>query len=71
MRRSYNKNSLPLLFSHGAHDPRYNNENFSNYNRQGDIPYTKYNKIDGYLATPVGKIKYYNYTNNAIIRLKQ
>jgi hypothetical protein len=29
MRRSYNKNSLPLLFSHGAHDPRYNNENFS------------------------------------------
>jgi hypothetical protein len=54
-----------------AYDPEYDSEYFSNtYDGQGDIPFAKNNKMDGYLATPSGKIKYYNYVNDTITRLQ-
>jgi len=56
-------NVTAYYHTHGAYDPKYNSEYFST---NGDIPYAKRNEMDGYLATPMGKIKYYNYTNDVI-----
>jgi len=58
--------------THGGDDPQYDNENFSNIydpidkESYGDIPYADANKIDGYLATPKGKFKYYSHTNQKV-----
>jgi hypothetical protein len=64
-------NVTAYYHTHGAYDPEYDSEYFSNtYDGQGDIPFAKNNKMDGYLATPMGKIKYYNYVNDTITRLQ-
>jgi hypothetical protein len=59
-------NVTAYYHTHGAYDPGYDNEYFSNINGQGDIPFAKDQKMDGYLATPMGKIKYYDYANDVI-----
>ena len=45
--------------THGAHDPEYDSENFSG--ADGDIGYADYYKIDGYVATPSGRLKHYDH----------
>ncbi len=68
------KGKVPVAYwhTHGGDDPIYDNENFSNVydpvdkEWYGDIPYADENKIDGYLATPKGKFKYYSYKNNQV-----
>ena len=50
--------------THGAHDPEYDSENFSG--ADGDIGYADYYKIDGYVATPNGSLKQYDYKTGKI-----
>jgi RHS repeat-associated protein len=63
--------------THGAHDPNYDSENFSNYldpvtqSYSGDIPYADYYKIDAYVATPSGAFKHYSHSTGNITTLKQ
>ncbi len=59
-------NVTAYYHTHGAYDPGYRSEYFSNTNGEGYIPFAKDQKMDGYLATPMGKLKYYNYTNDVI-----
>jgi hypothetical protein len=40
-------NVTAYYHTHGAYDPKYNNEDFST---NGDIPYAKRHKMNGYLA---------------------
>ncbi|WP_139683388.1 DUF4329 domain-containing protein [thiotrophic endosymbiont of Bathymodiolus puteoserpentis (Logatchev)] len=61
-------NVTAYYHTHGAYNLKYNDEDFST---NGDIPYAKRNKMNGYLATPMGKIKYYDYTNDVIKVLQQ
>jgi hypothetical protein len=64
-------NVTAYYHTHGAYDPKYDSEIFSDtYDGRGDIPFAKSHEIDGYLATPSGKIKYYNYVNDTITRLQ-
>ena len=64
-------NVTAYYHTHGAYDPEYDSENFSDINGiEGDIPLAIFDEIDAYLATPKGKIKYYNYANDVIIRLQ-
>jgi RHS repeat-associated protein len=51
--------------THGAYVPGLDNEDFS----QPDKNYSKAHKIDGYLGTPGGKIKYYNRSKDDVIPL--
>ncbi len=66
------KKPVAYYHTHGGDDPVYDNENFSNIydpvdkEWYGDIPYADSNKIDGYLATPKGKFKYYSHKNNQV-----
>jgi len=66
------KKPVAYYHTHGGDDPAYDNENFSKVydpidkEWYGDIPYADSNKIDGYLATPKGKFKYYSYKNNQV-----
>ncbi len=52
--------------THGAYNPNYDSENFSNYYDEefgawvGDIPYAKHYGIDAYVVTPKGNFKYYS-----------
>jgi hypothetical protein len=48
--------------THGGADPRYDNENFS----PQDIRVNDYFGVDGYLATPGGQLKYYEYSTRQI-----
>ena len=61
-------NVTAYYHTHGAYNPKYNDEDFST---NGDIPFAKRHKMDGYLATPTGKIKYYDYANDVIKVLQQ
>jgi hypothetical protein len=63
-------NVTAYYHTHGAYVPKYNSEYFSD-GRKGDIPFAKRHKMDGYLATPTGKIKYYDYANDVIKVLQQ
>jgi len=51
--------------THGAYDPRYDSENFSTV----DISTNNIWKTDGYLATPSGAFKYFNYLTGVITTL--
>ncbi|GAB2197552.1 RHS repeat domain-containing protein [Sessilibacter sp. MAH4] len=61
--------------THGADNPDYDNENFSNYYDEeyeewvGDIPYYDYFKIDGYVATPKGQFKHYDHISKKVTTL--
>ncbi|GEM_PF-3868680 len=51
--------------THGGYDPAYKNEVFS----PADINYANSNNIDGYLATPFGKLLYYNHNTGEKIQI--
>lgn len=44
--------------THGGQDPRYDSENFST----ADMRYADRYAIDGYVGTPAGNLKHYNYS---------
>ena len=66
--KSVPKGTTPVAYwhTHGADNPDYESETFSKYydseNKAwvGDIPYAKHYKIDAYVATPSGKLRYYS-----------
>lgn len=51
--------------THGAYDPRYLNEEFS----QSDILFSYYYNIDGYLGTPAGRMYLYDVSNGYIYQV--
>lgn len=57
--------------THGAYNPSYDSENFSNYYDEelkahiGDIPYAKHHGIDAYVVTPKGNFKHYSVTKDS------
>jgi len=51
--------------THGAFDPRFDNENFS----QTDLNADRANMIDGYLATPGGQFKLHIFATDEIVTL--
>jgi hypothetical protein len=54
---SQGKSRVNPINTHGAYDPKYDSEIFSDtYDGRGDIPFAKSHEIDGYLATPSGKL---------------
>jgi len=53
------------VHTHAAFDPRYDNENFSETDLEGD----RSNNLDGYLATPGGQFKYHEVATGNIITL--
>lgn len=55
--------------THGANDPGYDNENFSD--TPGDKGYSKQESATGYLATPSGVIKKYDPTTGTVTTLPQ
>jgi RHS repeat-associated protein len=61
------KKATAYYHTHGDDDPNYDNENFS----PEDESYAQRNKIDGYLETPKGAIKYYNSTTNVVTVLQK
>jgi len=67
-----NTTATAYYHTHSGPDPAYDNENFSNFydpvtkQYQGDIPYADHYKIDGYLATPNGRFKYYDYQQGVV-----
>lgn len=67
--------AVAYYHTHGAYDPQYDNENFSNeydpVDKEwvGDIPYADYHQIDGYVATPKGQFKYYSHSEKKVYKL--
>jgi hypothetical protein len=53
--------------THGAYDPKYDNENFSG--ATGDKGYSKANNAPGYVATPSGAIKKYDPATDTVTTL--
>ncbi|WP_339802650.1 DUF4329 domain-containing protein [uncultured Marinobacter sp.] len=67
--------AVAYYHSHGAYEPYYDSENFSNeYDPvdgewYGDIPYAKHHNIDGYVSTPEGSFKRYSVKNDEVSTL--
>lgn len=56
------KRTVAAFHTHGAYDPRYDNEHFS----PADIRFQNYYQLDGYLATPAGRWWWYDYETDQI-----
>jgi hypothetical protein len=68
-------NAVAYWHTHGAYNPLYDSENFSNYYDEqyqawlGDIPYAKHYGIDAYVVTPQGKFKSYSVASDTVTTL--
>jgi hypothetical protein len=62
-------NDVAWWHTHGAPDPGYDTENFSDL--QGDKDFSRYYDAPGYLATPSGTIKRYDPATDSVTALTQ